>query len=51
MATGAPNLLALATTTASTLNFQIPSIPIKLDRENYALWRTTIIANLETFLS
>ncbi|KAL4563173.1 hypothetical protein LXL04_027209 [Taraxacum kok-saghyz] len=49
MATGAPHLLHLATTTASTVNFQIPSIAIKLDRENYSLWRTTIIAALETF--
>lgn len=49
MAAGAPHLLTLATTNASTLNFQIPSIAVKLDRENYSLWRTTIIAALETF--
>ncbi|KAL4579868.1 hypothetical protein LXL04_016036 [Taraxacum kok-saghyz] len=33
----------------SSLNFQIPSIDIKLDRDNYSLWRSTIISALETF--
>lgn len=33
----------------SVPNLQIPSINIKLDRDNYSLWRTTIISALETF--
>ncbi|GKE79580.1 retrovirus-related pol polyprotein from transposon TNT 1-94, partial [Tanacetum coccineum] len=45
----APNLLHFATTTNSNLNFQIPTINIKLDRSNFILWRTTIISALETF--
>lgn len=50
MATNTSNLLHLATTTnASTLNFHIPTINIKLDHNNYSLWRTTIISTLETF--
>ncbi|KAL4587789.1 hypothetical protein LXL04_000663 [Taraxacum kok-saghyz] len=47
MAAGAPHLRNLAT--SSTLTLQIPPITIKLDRENYSLWRTTIIAALEAF--
>lgn len=42
-------LLAAANIASTNLNFQIPSISIKLDRENYSLWRTTIISPLETF--
>ncbi|KAL4573020.1 hypothetical protein LXL04_019813 [Taraxacum kok-saghyz] len=48
MATGATNLLNLATTT-SALNFQIPAITIKLDHKNFSLWRTTIVSALEAF--
>ncbi|KAL5149582.1 hypothetical protein HKD37_13G036379 [Glycine soja] len=40
---------ALANTTNSNLNLQIPSINIKLERDNYSLWRSTIISALETF--
>lgn len=36
-------LLGLATYIAP-LNFQIPSINIKLDRDNYSLWRSTILS-------
>lgn len=50
MASNASSLLSLATTTnGSPLNFQIPSITIKLDRNNYSLWCTTITSALETF--
>lgn len=49
MASGRPNLLNLATTTTTNLNFQIPTIMIKLDRANYSLSRTTIVLALETF--
>ncbi|KAL4587852.1 hypothetical protein LXL04_000726 [Taraxacum kok-saghyz] len=49
MASGSSSILNLATTTASALNFQIPPINIKLDRNNFSLWRTTIISALETF--
>lgn len=31
------------------LNFQIPSITTKFDRDNYTLWCTTIVSTLETF--
>lgn len=49
MALGSPNFLNLATTTASNLNLQIPSITVNLDRSNYPLWHTTIISALEAF--
>ncbi|KAH1193046.1 Retrovirus-related Pol polyprotein from transposon RE1 [Glycine max] len=49
MANTSPSLLALANTTNSNLNLQIPSINIKLERDNYSLWRSTIISALETF--
>ncbi|XP_023748611.1 uncharacterized protein LOC111896874 [Lactuca sativa] len=50
MASGSASLLNLATTiSSSTLNFQIPPISIKLDRNNFSLLRTTIISALETF--
>ena len=49
MATSNLSLLALANTTTSNLNLQLPSINIKLDRDNYSLWRSTIINALETF--
>lgn len=50
MALNTSNLLHLVTTTNSfTLNFQIPAINIKLDRNNYSFWRTTVISALETF--
>ncbi|KAG4911961.1 hypothetical protein JHK82_052550 [Glycine max] len=49
MANTSPSLLALANTTNSNLNLQIPSINIKLERDNYSLWRSTIIFALETF--
>lgn len=51
MASGSPNLLHLATTTATNLNFEIPAITIKVNRANYSLWCTTIISALETFES
>ncbi|CAN0910576.1 Retrovirus-related Pol polyprotein from transposon RE1, partial [Linum grandiflorum] len=34
---------------SSSINFQIPPISIKLDRDNYSLWRATIISSLEAF--
>ncbi|KAL4589837.1 hypothetical protein LXL04_002748 [Taraxacum kok-saghyz] len=34
---------------ATSSSFQIPSINIKPEHENYSLWRTTIISALETF--
>ncbi|CAH9134290.1 unnamed protein product [Cuscuta epithymum] len=49
MAASSSSILALAHTTTSNLNLQIPSIHIKLDRENYSLWRSTVISALETF--
>ncbi|KAL4563108.1 hypothetical protein LXL04_027141 [Taraxacum kok-saghyz] len=42
-------LLAAANIASTNLNFQIPSISIKLDCTNYSLWRTTIISALECF--
>ncbi|KAL4572532.1 hypothetical protein LXL04_019311 [Taraxacum kok-saghyz] len=45
----ATNPLLLGIASNSSLNFQIPSINIKLDRDNYSLWRSTIISALETF--
>ncbi|KAL4573553.1 hypothetical protein LXL04_020363 [Taraxacum kok-saghyz] len=45
----ATNPLLLGIASNSSLNFQIPSISIKLDRDNYSLWRSTIISALETF--
>lgn len=49
VAIGSHSLLNLAVTSTYTLNFEIPSIAIKLDRDNYVLWRTTIISDLEIF--
>lgn len=49
MASASQSILNLATTTAPTLNFQIPQITMKPDRTNYPLWRTTIVATLEAF--
>lgn len=49
MANTNQSLLALANTTNQNLNLQIPSINIKLERENYSLWRSTIVSALETF--
>lgn len=49
MANTTPSLLALANTTNPNLNLQIPPINIKLDRDNYSLWHSTIIFVLETF--
>lgn len=43
-----PLLLGLAAN-SSSINFQIPSLSVKLGRDNYPLWRTTIISALETF--
>ncbi|KAL4573202.1 hypothetical protein LXL04_020001 [Taraxacum kok-saghyz] len=40
----ATNPLLLGIASNSFLNFQIPSISIKLDRDNYSLWRSTIIS-------
>lgn len=37
------------TNSNSLLNFQIPSIRVKLDRDNYVLWKTDIVSTLETF--
>lgn len=47
MANSGQSLLAHAT--ASSQNLQIPPINIKLDRDNYDLWRSTIVSALETF--
>ncbi|XP_019420746.1 PREDICTED: uncharacterized protein LOC109330937 [Lupinus angustifolius] len=49
MANTNQSLLALANTTHPNLNLQISSINIKLARENYSLWRSTIVSALETF--
>ncbi|KAL4582600.1 hypothetical protein LXL04_007155 [Taraxacum kok-saghyz] len=43
-----PQILAAAIT-SSNLNFQIPPIGIKLSKENYSLWKTTVIFALECF--
>lgn len=49
MATINQQLLVAAHLTSLNLNFQIPPISIKLDRDNYTLWRTNIISALECF--
>lgn len=49
MATTNPQLLAASHIASTNLNFQIPSISIKLNRDNYSLWRTTIIFVIECF--
>lgn len=49
MATRTPHLLNLATTTTSIINLQIPTIAVKLDRENFIIWRTITIVVRETF--
>ncbi|CAN0898512.1 Retrovirus-related Pol polyprotein from transposon RE1 [Linum grandiflorum] len=44
------NLLTMANgSSSSSLNLQIPPISIKLDRDNYSLWRSTILSTLEIF--
>lgn len=50
MATATNQQFLVAVQIASTnLNFQIPPISIKLDCQNYSLWRTTIVSVLECF--
>ncbi|CAN1848848.1 Retrovirus-related Pol polyprotein from transposon RE1 [Linum perenne] len=44
------SLLGLATSTGTpTLSFRPPPLTIKLDRENYSLWRSTVISALEAY--
>ncbi|CAN0879761.1 Retrovirus-related Pol polyprotein from transposon RE1 [Linum grandiflorum] len=44
------HLLTMANgSSSSALNLQIPPITIKLDRDNYNLWRATILSALELF--
>ncbi|CAN1270978.1 Retrovirus-related Pol polyprotein from transposon RE1 [Linum perenne] len=45
----APSLLMAATTPSSNPTFQAPPITIKLDRDNFSLWRSTVLSTLETF--
>ena len=49
MANSSSSLLTLANNNTSNLSLQLPPITIKLDRDNYSLWRSTIISALETF--
>ena len=49
MANTNASLLTLANNSSSNLTLQLPPITIKLDRENFSLWRSTIISALETF--
>ncbi|KAL4556265.1 hypothetical protein LXL04_038911 [Taraxacum kok-saghyz] len=49
MANFGPSFLAQATSTSVYFNLQIPPINIKLDRDNYSLWHSTVISALETF--
>ncbi|KAL4559766.1 hypothetical protein LXL04_031911 [Taraxacum kok-saghyz] len=49
MAATNQQLLAAAQVASATINFQISPIIIKLDRNNYSLWRTTVISALECF--
>lgn len=41
--------LLLAASSASPINFQIPSVTIKLDRHNFSLWRNTVLTSLQAF--
>ncbi|CAN1798451.1 Retrovirus-related Pol polyprotein from transposon RE1 [Linum perenne] len=49
----APSLLSNATATVtsspSLVNLQVPPVTIKLGRDNFALWRSTILATLEAY--
>ncbi|CAN1318837.1 Retrovirus-related Pol polyprotein from transposon RE1 [Linum perenne] len=45
----ADDLLAQAHNSSSSLSFHIPPITVKIDRDNFSLWRSTIIQALETF--
>ncbi|CAN1153111.1 Retrovirus-related Pol polyprotein from transposon RE1 [Linum perenne] len=45
----ATDLLAKASSSSSSLNLQIPPIAVKLDRDNFSLWHSTILSALETF--
>lgn len=47
MTTSAPSLLAQASTGA--VPFHLPQITIKLDRDNFSLWQSTITQALEAF--
>ncbi|KHN23713.1 hypothetical protein glysoja_046819 [Glycine soja] len=49
MANSSSSLLTLANNNTSNLSLQHPPITIKLDRDNYSRWRSTIISALETF--
>ncbi|KAG5069156.1 hypothetical protein JHK85_001533 [Glycine max] len=49
MANSSSSLLPLANNNTFNLSLQLPPITIKLDRDNYSLWRSTIISALETF--
>ncbi|CAN1142502.1 Retrovirus-related Pol polyprotein from transposon RE1 [Linum perenne] len=43
------DLLTMAKSSSSSLTFHIPPLTVKLDRDNFSLWRTTIVSALETF--
>ncbi|CAN0845740.1 Retrovirus-related Pol polyprotein from transposon RE1 [Linum grandiflorum] len=43
-----PNLLTMAAA-SSSLTFQLLPITIKLDRDNYSIWRSTVLSALEMF--
>ncbi|CAN0837920.1 Retrovirus-related Pol polyprotein from transposon RE1 [Linum grandiflorum] len=44
----ATNLLTMATS-SSSLALLIPPITVQLDRDNYSLWRSTVVSSLEAF--
>ncbi|KAL4574201.1 hypothetical protein LXL04_021027 [Taraxacum kok-saghyz] len=45
----AANILLGLAANSNPVNFQIPSLSIKLNQNNFSLWRSTIISALETF--
>nr|KAJ0195346.1 hypothetical protein LSAT_V11C700354490 [Lactuca sativa] len=49
MAFSGASLLAHATSTSGAIALQLPPLTIKLDRDNYCLWRSTVLSALETF--
>ncbi|CAN1774291.1 Retrovirus-related Pol polyprotein from transposon RE1 [Linum perenne] len=44
-----PSPLTMAINSSANVSFQIPPITIRLDRDNFSLWRSTVISTLEVF--
>ncbi|KAL4558041.1 hypothetical protein LXL04_036237 [Taraxacum kok-saghyz] len=49
MTSSGPSVLAQASSTTGVVQFHLPQITIKLDRENFSLWRSTILSAVEAF--